>query len=703
MSTAAVEPSRELSRLEILRAFKARLGENRERNVSPFAKDRVICYHTGVQDCDVPAIHHEVRELIEETVKGIHEGLPSQVVILAGNPGMGKSHLLNHFRSAKRADELGYVFVGNSNHWKAEEFEECLLDWIIAALVRPSPDKPDLLLKKVQDLAFQALRQLLAQPGQIAQFKAKGPRGFFSRLWVRLTGHDHGRFQQMVEHRDDHVFRLLNLPRFADYVSSRFLSDSGNPFHRYVLHVLLRYLFPDDRELVLHWLRGKQVHKEFLKKLGALDAIDRHYKVVDAIKILISLFTPDVDHNLAPSGPANSRGRVFFFAFDQMEGRQELFEKDADWFKFFAQLSELYNALPNVFIVFTMTIHLRNKLYPQMEKQFQDRIKRDQRFLLHDIPENEILALYQQRVSNWLGSDPEGLREKLANPAFRFLPFTQQQVLEMSRFKTLREMLDEFDRQFRQALMAVTVKDPRYEFLVARNEFRQEEEGAKAFDYSANHLAKVRELFDQAGLPIARAAGLDFTSADWKYTEDKFPALKLEFKDPDNPSRWVRVFLVRLPYGYTKWLPGCAALLQFLQKKRYLLWLVRPEKIDPSLDALRPDQSFARPLAMSVHSSVRAMLHLLGKRAEYPPKVWAEAEVVLWEETKLTYLGEMLHQVREALDRQQDGEDGDQQPDAPLLVPEMGPSSATAAPECTGETAEQHSASPPASLQESQP
>src|SRR5437660_195102 len=68
-------------------------------------------------------------------------------------------------------------------------------------------------------------------------------------------------------------------------------------------------------------------------------------------------------------------------------------------------------------------------------------------------------------------------------------------LLDLSRQKTLREMLDEFDRQFRKALMGVTATDPLYEFLVARNEFRQEEEGVKPFDYSGNHLHEVKKLF----------------------------------------------------------------------------------------------------------------------------------------------------------------------------------------------------------------
>src|SRR5258708_6156453 len=143
MSTATTEHTQELERLEILRAFKKHLArrdaQGHEANISPFTEGRVLGYGTAVADCDVPDIHREVRDLIVQTLTGIHQGVPSQVVILAGAPGMGKSHLINHFRSPKLAEELGYVLVCNSNHWKVDEFEECLLNWILDALVRPSP------------------------------------------------------------------------------------------------------------------------------------------------------------------------------------------------------------------------------------------------------------------------------------------------------------------------------------------------------------------------------------------------------------------------------------------------------------------------------------------------------------------------------------------------------------------------------------
>ena len=603
--SATAEQSQELTRLEVLRAFKKHLVRKADVNLSPFTEDRVVRYHADVADCDVPDIHQDVRELLKQSLRDVRAGLPSQVVILAGNPGMGKSHLINFFRSPKVADELGYVLVGNANHWKPGEFEERLLDWLLDPLVRPSPSEPHLLFDKVQDLAFQALSQILSQPGQIARFKrGRGAAGFFRRMFFALFRNDHVRFQQMLDRRDPAVFRLISFSRFAGYVCDRFLHESGNPFHRYVVHVLLCYLFPEDREKVLHWLRRKEVHRDFLRKLGALDEIDRTFKVVDVIKILISLFTRDVARNLPGSAARPTGDRVFFFAFDQMEGRKELFESEKDWFTFFAQLSELYNALPNVFIVFTMTLSMAKQLYPKMEKQFQDRIQRDQRYWLKDIPDRELLTLYHRRLCHWLGDELPDVRARIEEPANHFLPFSADEVVAFGKQKTLREALEEYDRRFRAVLEGLGSNDPRLDYLVSRNELRVEERDLPPFEYTANHLNQVKELFEAAGEAIAASAGLGFGGCGWK-TAGKLPALQLEFHPPEDPARWIRVFLVRLPHNFNAYADECAGLLFGLQTKRNYLWLVRPKKIDASLECLRQGQTFARLLPEYTHTNVR--------------------------------------------------------------------------------------------------
>lgn len=542
---------------------------------------------------------------------------------------------------------MGYVLVCNSNHWEVDEFEACLLNWILNALVHPSPSGPHLLLAKIQDLAFEALGQVLAQPGQIRRFER--PRRFLGRIWRTLRP-GHHRFQQRIEARDPRVFAELDFARFSDYVCNRFLHDSGNPFHRHVLCVLLLYLFEDERERVLHWLRGREVN--FLKATGVDERIDAKYKVIDAIKILVSLFTAEVSKSLRPGEKDERRGKVFFFAFDQMEGRQELFRNDREWMKFFGQLSELYNTLPNVFVLFTMALALRNKLYPQMEGQFQDRIIRDERFQLHRIPNAELLALYRKRVDYWLGNERDDVREQLAAISQPDLPFTQEKVLELSEGKTLREALAALDEVFCDFFKNLVTK-PRVDYLGFLNSFRAREQEASPNEYTANHLDRVKQLFDRHGTALAEAYGLGFTASEWRATEQKLPALWLEFRDPKNTARWVRAFLVRLPWNYNQYAPGAIDLLRNLRIGANFLWLVRPTKIDEGLEGRRPGQVFARALTGAAHTTIQALVELLSNREKYPPEEQEVTDEVIREEIKPTYLGSMLRQLREALDAQQ--------------------------------------------------
>jgi hypothetical protein len=607
----------------------------------------VVRYHTDVAPLDVPEIHHEVRDAIQANLQAIRRGEVSRVVILAGEPGMGKSHLINHFRDAKRAADSGYVLVCNSNHWKVQEFEEFLLDSLLDALCRPSPDGPHLLLDFVQELARQALGHILQRPGQLRHFTGRKDAGLVHRLWLKMFGDRRARFQQAYEKRDPAVFRWLDFRRFSSYVCDRFLQEPSNPFHRYVLQVLLRYVFPEERETVLHWLRRKNVRNHFLEKLNVEESIDKRFKVIDTIKILISLFTPDVARGLDPTGTEN-RGKVFFFAFDQIEGRQELFEEDNDWFKFFAQLSELYNALPNVFVMFTMTLGLRDRLYPKMERQFRSRIHRDHKFLLRELTDGEILAVYRRRIQLWLGDALPETRPLLEDARYTYLPFRAEDIVGFCRAKSLRDSLEQMEIRFRKEIDGgVTLDDPRFEYLIAHNELKLEEESTAPFTYTKDHLNNVTELMNRAGGTFAASFGMTLHGIEGLATTDEVPAVRLEFRDRSQPDRWVRVFLVRLPNQYKQKLPGCVNLLYKLQTDRNFLWLVRPERIE--ISDKKQEQVFARKLEASCETALRAMLRLLGKRDQFKTDTWPKAEQVLLEEFKLTYLGEIFQHVADNL------------------------------------------------------
>jgi len=691
----------ELDRLELLREFKRLFAGDGKSNRSPFTDERVVRLDADVKPWDVPEIHRPVREAIEESIRELHHGKFSKVVILAGENGMGKSHILNHFRSPELEKELGYVFVGSNNFWKVEEFESFLLMWLVTALTRPTPDGEDLLLKQVKEIAFEALDQILDQPGQLPRYQSGKKLGWLRRIFWNMGRDKHAMFKDAYDKRDERIFRRLDFHNFANFVSDRFLADKSNPFHRFVVHVLLRYLFPEDRRKVCAWLVGQKlrdaffdslggpyktrdtepgdphwrpseeaIEAHFQKEIGISDSLNLNFKLMDTVKILVSLFAPDVVRGL--KGQAE-QGRIFVFAFDQAEGRNELFESEKDWFKFFAKLAEIYNSLPNVFVVFTMTSALRNQLYPKMEKQFQQRISRDQKFVLREISDTDILALYRRQIACWMGDHiSEESRERLKAPQFEFHPFSQEQVLGMAKQKGIREILQEFDAAFRATMLESPPDEARRDYLIAINEFRRDEaRAANAFAYSADHIEELARFFERNPGAVSDGFSANLSAVQRLQLPSGAVAVQLELRSPAAPQRWVRVFVTRLGFNIASRLPECQELLKNRVRNQNLLWILRPTKVQDAWAAERPDQIFPRVLEDAEHTRIRAMHALLDKQealsgpsgmtAESKDSYRDDVRKIIVEEIKLTYLGELLQHAAETLDRFGEGAtNGDQ-------------------------------------------
>jgi hypothetical protein len=284
-----------------------------------------------------------------------------------------------------------------------------------------------------------------------------------------------------------------------------------------------------------------------------------------------------------------------------------------------------------------------------MERQFRQRIHRDHKFLLRELTDTEVLAVYRRRIQLWLGAALPEVRGLLDDPRFTYLPFCADDIVAYCRMKTLRECLDEMDRHFRAEMGIVTINDPRKEYLIARNDFRIEEGNSAAFAYTKDHLGHITELMTRAGGFFAGAFGMSFSGLDAIASEDELPGLRLEFRDLKLNDRWVRVFVIRLAAHYNQKLSGCINMIRGLHTDRNFLWLVRPEKVDKVWETLKADQVFARKLETSCETTLRAMLRLLEKRDYFDTETWAKAEQVLLEEFKLTYLGELFQHVADNL------------------------------------------------------
>jgi hypothetical protein len=103
--------------------------------------------------------------------------------------------------------------------------------------------------------------------------------------------------------------------------------------------------------------------------------------------------------------------------------------------------------------------------------------------------------------------------------------------------------------------------------------------------------------------------------------------------------------LVRLPARPGKKLDGCVNLLYDKLIERNFLWLVRPDRIDASLENRKPGQVYARALQPSEECSMQAMLRLLDKRDRFKDGMWNLAEQMMHQEIKHTYLGAMFEEI----------------------------------------------------------
>src|SRR6478735_1572069 len=110
MTPAPTTTTPELLRFSLLREFKLRMLRPGGENLSPFA-DRVVTAHSDVCRSDLCGLHGEVRDHITQQVAAVHAHQRSQVVLLSGEAGAGKSHILRWFARPAVAEEHGYLFV----------------------------------------------------------------------------------------------------------------------------------------------------------------------------------------------------------------------------------------------------------------------------------------------------------------------------------------------------------------------------------------------------------------------------------------------------------------------------------------------------------------------------------------------------------------------------------------------------------------
>ena len=653
----------ELDRLSVLRDFKAKMPRaDLEANVTPF-QDRVSTAAGGPSSGDLPDIHAAVRDHIRTTIEGVRDGRTrSQVVLVSGPAGVGKTHLLRSFASPEAVELSGHVFVGGSNSWSIREFQSQLLDWVIEALTAPSPSGEHALLDRIRAIGFRAAEHLLANPVSWKTCLARHRGGRLGRLRDYWSRPPLERLKKLAADRDPQVFYHFDFATFSDYVCDRFLVDRSNLSHRFALRVLLIYLFADkvetgigSRERLLHWFRGRSDTAYFVRRLGASETLDRAYTRFDVIKLFAHLFSPAVSEQLTTPEHA-SPPRVLLFTFDQAEGRDELFDSEADWKDFFAHLSELYNTLPNVVVLFTMTPVLRSRLHGLMERQFQDRIRMEPKFALELPSPEQMLALYRARLQHWLRDDPT-LQARYARLEDPFLPLGREAILAAVASRAVRAAFAELDSAFRDRVSAIAV-EAQLDYVFDRNERKNAETATTEWAYTQDHVGTVRTLLEATKPVLEAAYRIELREmVDSEVTGPSLgttAVLRLVFA-PLGAGQTVTVHLARLGNYYKNHIGALIDnQLYGRLKARNFLWVVRAQPMSEATESVPGDyltQFLPGTCGVEVQSAFDSLIVVTGKRASYtaPGQVEALDELIRQEVAK-TYLGKLFAHARQKLD-----------------------------------------------------
>jgi hypothetical protein len=298
----------------------------------------------------------------------------------------------------------------------------------------------------------------------------------------------------------------------------------------------------------------------------------------------------------------------------------------------------VYNTLPNVVVLFTMTLALRHRLHGLMERQFRDRIRMDDKFLLRAPERDQVLDVYRSRVGCWVRDDPAlaDRYRRLANP---YLPFDRDGVLAVvGAPQSLRDVLAALDAAFHRAIAELPI-GPQLDYQYDLRELRPLEAAQTEWDYTAGHLGTVSALLRAAGdvlAPNCRVAAVEEDEVDGT------PYLRLRLECPTGPG-WVTVYLARLGHFFSnhsaKLIDG---LLAHRQKSRHFLWLVRAKPFEPEVPPHYQTQVFARLAPPEAESMFRALGQVAARRATAGPEYGPPADALLRDQVARTYLGELL-------------------------------------------------------------
>lgn len=244
---------------------------------NPFLQNRVdTAWDARSIAADVPAINDEAFQLVLRTIADVRASRQSHGLLLYGEPGSGKTHLLNRVRRWIQQDEHA---------------------WFVYVLPITAPDRVyrDILQATASDITRNApemhgVTQLAVAVARLFMSDVHAPIREIAAWWRRVT----------EEHPEGDALAGFLLKHLEVFVLPLELDSS-------VVRVVAQFLAGRNRAAARDWLLGRSMPDETLETLGVAFSLDEESTALTALSTLIRL---------------GNEFSTVVFAFDQIEGLQ---------------------------------------------------------------------------------------------------------------------------------------------------------------------------------------------------------------------------------------------------------------------------------------------------------------------------------------------------------------------------------------------
>ena len=301
---------------------------------------------------DVPSINDKAFNEVLRTIREVRQSRQSHGLLLSGEPGSGKTHVLNRVRRWIQSDEHAW-FVYILPITAPDRVYRDILQATVGDITRSAPETHG-----INQLAIAVARHFMAD--------VQAPIRDIAEWWMRVSA-EYPEGDALAAYLQKHL-STLTVP----------LNLDGS-----VVRVVAQFLAGRNRAAARDWLLGRSLPEETLTELGVAFDLDDESTALTALTTLVRL--------------GGGEFCTVVFAFDQIEGLQIDPDDRAGLLAFAHAAAQLLALHENVAIVTCSQVSFVGTLETIVGRALYDRLaERESRLNL--LTQADALQLTRQRL-----------------------------------------------------------------------------------------------------------------------------------------------------------------------------------------------------------------------------------------------------------------------------------------------------------------